>query len=157
MGKRRSQDFSKKNLILKSVWLGIAILFFVIGIVTFLSMVGQETEGAPIYAWVAGGAICCIPIIWKIIKFIGGQTKKGWKEGANTYETTVTVGAQYVTAETKNHPFREAVFGFLGGLIAALLGGMLVLPIFIIIEVVYVVRCSIWLSKQKKAETTSAE
>lgn len=157
MGKRRSQDFNKKNLIMKSIWLGIAVVFFIIGLVVFINMANSGEELGGLFGWLAGGAICCVPIIWQVIKMVGRSTAKGWRDGANTYDTTITVTDTHVTATTQNHPFREAIIGFFGGILGAVIAGLVVLPLFMISNIIYVIRCSVFLAKQKKATTASAE
>ncbi len=115
---------AKKQLTLTIIWYVIAAIFGTIGLVFFFR---DKNFGN----WLICGCFCCVPILGTTLKGAFEQGKKGYRDGANTYTTSVYGN----TAYTSNHPYRGAILGFIGGLIGGVLFGAILLLIHVIMNI----------------------
>ena len=144
---KRKEEPSKKGLILKSIWLGIAVIFFAIGLTVFLGAVKSEGFAA----WLIAGAICGVPVIWDMLKLIGKGAMQGWRDGANTYSATVTD----TSITVQNHPIRGMIIGILVGIFMTLLIGLVWLAFRIVLTIITIINFAVALSREKKYGKTN--
>lgn len=139
---KRKEEPSKKGLILKSIWLGIAVVFFILGLWVFLA--NKEDRGFG--AWLGAGAICGVPVIWDMLKLIGGSAMQGLRDGANTYSATVSD----TSITVQNHPIRGLILGILVGIFMTLLIGLVWLALRILLTIITIISFAVALSREKK-------
>ena len=128
---------SKRNLIIKIIWLIISIICFVIGLVIFL-----ENDKSFSY-WLIAGFPCCIPIVPTILKVIGFSALSGTIEGASNYTGTIEDDKIKIT----NHPFLGFLIGLFLGTIIGLMIGLPFLAIRIIVCIIQIIIISVKLNK----------
>ncbi len=143
MAKKDKSIKTVAGLVFKCVWLFIALIVFFHGLTMFLSY-GEDEKFS---GWLIWGGICCIPIIFEVIKDIFSGLKSGWAQGANDY--TATIDSSSVTVE--NHPFMGAIVGLIGSIFCCVLIG----PIFLgfkIIQAIFLILPFVisLISKKKK-------
>lgn len=132
---------SKAGLVMKIIWMVIAVGCLAGGIFTLTS---EEVASEFFVRWLIAGGISCIPIIWTMLKLIGRSARAGAIDGANTYTVT--------SSSVTNHPIRGFFLGLLGGLIAALLIGLIVLAVFIIGNLISIIVYAVRQAKLKKTQ-----
>lgn len=120
----KSVEDAKKQLTLTIIWYVIAVIFGTIGLVFFF-------KDKNFLNWIICGCFCCVPILGTTLKNAFNQGKEGYRDGANTYTTSVYGN----TAYTSNHPFRGAILGLIGGLIGGVLVGAILLLIHMIMNI----------------------
>ena len=129
----------KKQLILKSIFVVIAVSLWVTGLVIFVNY--PEEEG--LIGYCIWGALCSVCTIRAILFGAKKEGRKGRARGANDF--TVTDNGSYYTVE--NHPLRGAIFGFIGGLIGGIIAGPIAVPIDIVRNLIDIVKLAIKLKK----------
>ena len=121
---------AKSSLVKTIIWLVLAVVLWSAGLFVHL----DTAEDERIISWFVWGALCIIPtirIIWGVIR---KSTKDGARKGANSYTIDVGRGVVY------NHPVRDAIIGFLGGVIGGLAIGPVGLPVLIVANLVKMFR-----------------
>lgn len=126
----------KKQLISKIIWVSIAVVLWVTGLIIFTSFPEKFTG---YLIWGALSAICTIKAVMSGAK---KEARKGRVRGANDY--TVTDNGSHYTVQ--NHPLKGAILGFIGGLIGGVLVGPVVVPIYTVKNVIAIVK----IAKQMK-------
>lgn len=112
------------KIVFKAIWLAFAILFWVVGLLMFLS---QRDIGEGFGGWLFWGGFCIFPCLIDVIKGVIDSAKQGWNDGANDYSASVS--DTHVTVQ--NHPFRGAILGIISGIF----GGLLIGPVLVVIKV----------------------
>ena len=141
MAKKKDQITSVAGLVFKSVWLVIAVILFITGMLGFLR---DKSFGM----WMAWGFCCLIPMLGNVIRDIIVSGNRGARRGANTY--TASVDSTGVTVS--NHPFREALIEIVATILASLLLGPIALGFKMLVTVIQIVSFSVTLAKSKKAK-----
>ncbi len=138
----RSLTQAKARIIFLSIWMVVAFLLFFVGMSVYLS--GEERV---FMDWVVWGVMCCFPVIGTVLRTVIASAKSGWNEGANQYSATVS--SDSVTVQ--NHPFRQAALSVIAAILVCVLVGPVMLGIFIIINIISLIRAVLYIKKNKPA------
>lgn len=117
---KREKAKTIAGIVFKSLWILISLGLWIFGITVFIDYINSE---AGVLGWFVWGLICTPAILGSVFGTAVGTTRSGWRSGANTY--SATVDSNSVTVE--NHPFRGAITGFIGGLLAGVAMGPITL------------------------------
>ena len=118
MGLKEKKVKSIGGLIVQCIWLIPSLIIFFSGLSMF-------KEDKTFLSWVIWGVVCCIPMLFDIIKSTVIEAKKGWAEGSREY--SVTVSSSSVTVQ--NHPLEGAITSILVSLFMSALAGPIFLPV----------------------------
>lgn len=129
------------RIIFCSIWLAVALLLFFLGLSLFI-----EAADRGFGDWLVFGIMCCFPVIGTVIKTVVKGAKSGWKEGANTYDVTVSQNSVTVS----NHPFRQAILSIIASLFCCLIAGPIILVFFVIINVIDLIKAISYVAKNKE-------
>ena len=138
----------KNKLVLKSIWVVIAIALWVTGLVVFINY----PEGEGFIGYCIWGALCSVCTIRAILLGAKREGRKGSARGANDFSVTDN-GAYYTI---RNHPLRGAIFGFVGGFIGGVLGGPIVVPLDIVRNLIDIVKIAIKIIYTKSERETKS-
>ena len=111
------------KVIFKSIWLAFAVLVLIAGLIAFISLI-KDGEGWA--GWFGWGVLCAMLTIVNTFKTIFSGARQGARDGTNHYT--------YSNGYISNHPFLGALFGFIIGIVVALLLG----PIYLLVRVILV-------------------
>ena len=121
---------TKGNLVKTIIWLVLAIVLWSVGFFNYI----DTPEEDKVLAWFLWGAFCVIPMIRIVWRTIRKSTADGARKGANSYTIDLDRGVVY------NHPVRDAIIGFLGGVIGGLAVGPVGLPVLIIVNLITMIK-----------------
>jgi len=119
------------KIVFKSIWSAAALFFWIGGLVA--SWIPNTMENK-LGSWMMWGVFCAPFIIVFIIKIAKGQANDSARDGARQYTYNSTTGT------ISNHPFAGYVFGFIVGLLLGIAAGPIVVPFFILKNLVDIIK-----------------
>ena len=141
MKKNKFEINSMGKCIFRIIWCAVAIPLWITMLIEFLK--AQRESGSFAFGmWMLWGAVCAVLSIGDSISVIRDSTRSGRADGAREY----TISGNTIS----NHPFRGALIGLVAGIVACLLIGPVLIPLYVIFYILGIVLFFVKRARAKK-------
>ena len=124
MGKRLNLEGKDMAMfIIRVIWLIAALVVWIIALVMVLNPQGESAD----YAWWAAGGLCCIPILFPVLRFVFRLTRGGAAAGSTVWDVGITESGRVYAS---NHAFSYGLITFIIAIALVVVAGLIVLPIY---------------------------
>lgn len=107
--------------IVRIIWIGLALGIWIAALV----MVNDPSYGE--YAWFYAGGLCCVPILFPVVRFIFRLTRGGARAGSTVWDVGVTDSGRIYA---HNNAFLYGLIMFVIAIALAVVAGLIVLPLY---------------------------